>query len=87
VVAFSAFSIVYATYDSFLYLIPVFLCFAIWIGIGLAGLMDVLNRRFQKSGIAIGLVFVLCLFVQAGNNWPQVDASRDLRAEQFGRKY
>ena len=85
VAAFSAFSFIYATTDSFLYLIPVFLCFAIWIGMGLAGLMDVFNQRFHKGGIAIGLVFILSLFILAGNHWSQVDASRDLRAEQFGR--
>jgi hypothetical protein len=86
VVAFSAFSIIYATYDSFLYLIPVFLCFAIWIGMGLAGLMNLFSQRFRKVGIALGLAFILILFVQAGSNWSQVDASQDLRAEQFGRE-
>lgn len=86
VAAFSAFSIIYATSDSFLYLIPVFLCFAIWIGLGLAGLMNTFSQRFHKGGIAIGLVFILFLFIQAGNNWSQVDASRDLRAEQFGEE-
>ena len=40
VVASSAFAIGYATADAFLYLIPAFLCFAIWIGIGLGGLME-----------------------------------------------
>jgi hypothetical protein len=85
VAAFSVFSIIYATRDSFLYLIPVFLCFAIWIGMGLAGLMDVFSQRFHKGGIAVGLAFILSLFILAGNNWSQVDASHDLRAEQFGR--
>ena len=84
VAAFSFFSIIYATYDSFLYLVPVFLCFTIWIGMGLAGLMDAFNQRFRKSGSVLGLVFILYLFVLAGNNWNQVDASRDFRAEQFG---
>jgi hypothetical protein len=29
-------------------------------------------------------VFLAYLFVLAGGHWPQVDASHDLRAEQFG---
>lgn len=85
VAAFSIFSIVYATNDSFLYLIPVFLAFAIWIGMGLAGLMEMTVKRNSKIGWALGSIFILYLFVQAGVHWPQVDASHDLRAEQFGQ--
>jgi hypothetical protein len=85
VAIFTAFSIFYATSDSFLYLIPVFMCYAIWIGGGLAGLMDAFDQRFQKGGMVIGLIFILILFFHAGNAWPQVDASRDQRPEQFGR--
>lgn len=84
VAASSAFAIVYATTDAFMYMIPAFLCFAIWIGMGLGGLMDASSRRFHIIGPLIGLVFILTLFIQAGNHWPQVDASQDQRAELFG---
>lgn len=67
-----------------MYLIPAFLCFAIWIGVGLAGLMDILDQRFRRIGVAGGLILIVYLFVLAGNHWRQVDASRDLRAERFG---
>jgi hypothetical protein len=82
--ASAAFAIAYSTTDSFMYLIPAFLCFAIWIGIGLNELMNVSSRRFHYIAPLIGLVFVLILFVHAGNQWQQVDASHDQRAESFG---
>ena len=82
---FIFFAIGYATFDSYMYLMPVFLCFAIWIGIGVGGLADMLNHRYQKMGSVIGLLVLLSLFFQAGRHWSTVDASRDVRAEQFGK--
>jgi hypothetical protein len=82
--AFSIFAIGYATDDSYVYLIPAVLSFAVWIGSGLNGLMEGIARRFPKIGLAFGPVFLAYLFIAAGGHWPQVDASRDLRAEQFG---
>ena len=84
VVASVFFALTYATTDTFLYLIPAFLCFAIWIGMGLGGLMDVFSQRFRYLGSLIAFVFFLALFIQAGQHWHQVDASHDLRAEKFG---
>jgi hypothetical protein len=84
VAASSAFAIVYATMDAFLYLIPAVLCFTIWIGVGLARMMEVSSRRFRIIGPLIGLVFVLVLTFQTWNNWHQVDASQDQQAERFG---
>jgi hypothetical protein len=80
----SAFAIGYATTDAFMYLIPAFLCFAIWIGMGLGGLMNACSMRFQSIKPLIGLVLILSLLIQAWNHRPQVDASQDLRAESFG---
>jgi hypothetical protein len=84
--AFIAFAIIYATYDSYMYLIPAFLCFAIWIGLGVGGLLDIFVQRFRQIGIVVGLIFILYLFILAGNHWHQVDASHDLRAESFGKE-
>ena len=86
VFAFSAFAIGYATKDSYVYLIPVFLCFAIWIGLGLAGLTELLFSRFPRIAVGFGLIFILYLFILAGTHWPQVNASQDVRAENFGRE-
>jgi len=85
VFAFFIFAIEYATYDSFMYLIPVFLCFAIWVGLGLSGLMDIFVQRFCRIRIVCGVIFILYLFVLAGSHWHQVDASQDFRAERFGK--
>jgi hypothetical protein len=84
-VVFFLFTIGYATDDSFLYFIPPLLSFSIWIGMGLDGIMKVPSRRFPKIGLAAGLAFLLYLFALAATHWPQVDASRDARAEQFGQ--
>jgi hypothetical protein len=69
-----------------MYLIPAFLCFAIWIGLGVGGLMHISVQRFRKIGVAGCMVLILYLFILAGNHWHQVDASQDLRAGQFGEE-
>jgi hypothetical protein len=81
----SAFAIGYATTDAVMYLIPAFLCFAIWIGMGLGGLMYASSKRFHIIGPVIGLILISVLLIQAWKAWPQVDASHDQRAESFGR--
>ena len=81
----SAFAFSYATMDSYIYLIPAFLCFAVWIGVGLGKLMEFSSKRFHIIGILIVLVVILTLIMQAWNAWPSVDASHDQRAESFGR--
>jgi hypothetical protein len=86
VIAFSAFAIIYDTSDSFVYLIPAILSFAIWIGLGLDGIMDIFSRRWPKRGWIIGVVFLVYLFGLSIYNWPRVGASHDQRAETFGRE-
>jgi hypothetical protein len=77
------FAIVYGTYDSFVYLIPAFLCFSIWIGIGLDGIMKASASRWKFAGVMIGLVYAVFIFASAINTWHQVDSARDPIAEQF----
>ncbi len=57
--SFSIFAIVYATQDSFVYFIPPVMCFAIWIGLGVHGLMGMISRRFPKLGWVAGLLVLL----------------------------
>lgn len=85
VAASSAFAIGYATRDAFMYLIPAFLCFAIWIGMGSGGLMHSASKRLPILGPLVSLILILTLLIQAWNSWPNVDASHDLRAESFGK--
>ncbi len=80
----SAFAIVYGTFDSYVYLIPVFLCFAVWMGRGLAGLMDAAAARLRWGGLALGALVVVYVLALALQTLPHVDASHDARAEEFG---
>ena len=84
--AFSAFAIAYATHDSYIYLIPAFLCFAVWIGLGLNGLAELASKNFRYTSALFGVVFLIYIFILAGTHWSQVDASKDLRAEEFGNE-
>jgi hypothetical protein len=84
-IASSAFAIGYATADAYVYLIPAFLCFAVWIGLGLGGIMDAFSKRSHIIAMVIGMLFILTLVIQTRNRWPEVDASQDQRAESFGR--
>ena len=87
VVVTLAFAFGYATTDAFDYLIPAFVCFAVWIGMGLDGLMRSASSRRISIIIKplMSLLLILVLLFQAWKNWPQVDASHDMRAESFGK--
>ena len=78
---FSVFSIFYVTRDSQVYLLSVFLCFAIWIGLALGNLM----RKWPAGRIWIPILFAAYLTFSAVQTWPRVDLSRDTQAEQFGQ--
>ncbi|HET9911646.1 MAG TPA: DUF2723 domain-containing protein [Anaerolineales bacterium] len=81
-----AFAVLYGTWDSFVYLMPVCLGFSIWVGIGLSGIMSALPQNISRLGPYLGLTFILFLFLLAGYHLHLVDASHDLRAETFGRE-
>jgi hypothetical protein len=85
-IVFSLFAIFYSSFDSYLYLIPVFLSFSIWIGLGIGGL---LTGKFFQNRIIISASVVLFSFLFIAltiSRWPQVDAVHDDRAERFGLK-
>lgn len=79
------FSLTYATVDSYVYLLPFFLAFAIWIGFGSGQIMDALRQRKQALGALIGVLLALYFMIMAVSNYSRVDASQDERAETFGR--
>ncbi len=81
--AFSVFSLQYGTVDSNLYLIPVFLCFASWIGVGLQGVFDIIGRRLLVGKVIMGLLVITFMIFSVLNALPNVDASQDDRADQF----
>jgi Protein of unknown function (DUF2723) len=83
-IVFSLFAILYASFDSYVYLIPVFLSFAIWIGLGVGGLLESAGKYKKPARVGALILFSVLFFALAINRWPGVDASHDLRAEQFG---
>lgn len=78
------FALLYATFDSYVYLIPAFLCFAVWIGLGIGELLQKASRPFW--GALLILLVVVCLGGQTFRNWPVVDASRDVQAQSFSQE-
>lgn len=84
VIGYSVFSIGYGFSDSYVYLIPAYISFVIWLGIGLDGLMGQWLKHVYRDVICVGML--VYLFVLATFNWPKVDASHDFRAEAFGRE-
>jgi hypothetical protein len=83
-VVFSVFAVLYASFDSYLYLIPVILSMAIWIGLGFDGLINEKRTYFPGFKTAVVIVFLVFLVGLVVQRWGQVNARYDDRAEQFG---
>ena len=77
------FSLGYSSTDSFLYLLPLFLVFAIWIGFGVGNLNRLLAQ--QKSWLRPGVsIILLASFLgMAVMNYPKLDLSRDRQTQKF----
>ena len=80
---FSSFSGQYGTVDSKYYLLPAFLCFAAWIGVGTDGVFNLIGQRFLAGKVLLGTLIASYLIMAATNTLPKVDASHDTRADQF----
>lgn len=85
-VASLAFAMFYNSVDSYIYLIPMFISFAIWIGLGMAGLVNLFAQRYSIFGLGIGLLLIGYFLVRPISYMTQVDASRDQQAEAFGKE-
>ena len=81
-----AFAVFYRSDDSYVYLIPMFISFAIWIGLGSAGLVKALSPRLPILGLGLGLLLIGYFVGRSVVYVSEVDASDDLRAESFGRE-
>ena len=69
-----------------------FYAFAIWCGMGVAALIDLVNQKFKKLNPAIlaTVVSLLCLFVpvqMASQNWDDHDRSGRYTCRDFGQNY
>jgi hypothetical protein len=80
------FAVLYGSGDSYVYLVPLLVSFAIWIGLGLAGLPGAYRSRLPAWGWALGLIAIGYFAIRPVTYLAQVDASGDRRAETFGRE-
>lgn len=80
------FAVLYGSKDSFLYLIPLLVSFAIWIGLGLAGLAGSLRSHRPVWRLALGVIVIGYFAIRPLTYMVEVDASHDRRAEMFGRE-
>jgi hypothetical protein len=78
------FAVFYRSNDSFVYLIPMLMSFAIWAGLGLEGLVRPLALQRPILGLGLGLVLIAYFVGRSVAYWRAVDASDDQRAETFG---
>lgn len=85
-VSFNLFAIFYAYADSFVYVIPASISFSMWIGIGLHDLLAVVSSRRNRIRSALLLALLAGIIVRSLWILPEVDASKDQRAEIFGEK-
>lgn len=81
---YSFFSIIYFSPDSYVYLIPVLLSFAIWIGQSSAYFLDKISKTSQIKNIAI-IIILLTIMTRAMLLVSEMDISTDLRAEQYAQ--
>ena len=81
---FMGFAVFYNSPDSYVYLIPMFTSFAIWIGLGIGGLLNQFSARFPKIALVFGLTLLAYFVGRSVTHLSQVDASYDYRAENFG---
>lgn len=67
-----------------------FYAFAIWIGLGVAALVDLLKRKLPETACAAGVTLISLIFVpglMASQNWDDHDRSDRYTARDFGSNY
>lgn len=82
----AVFAGLYGSHDSYIYLMPVIVCFAIWMGLFFVGLSDRFARGSSVLWISSALLLTGYLAFRAATHVSQLDATTDLRAESFGRE-
>lgn len=81
------FALFYASDDSYVYLIPMIISFAIWIGIGAGNLIIQLGHRSNRIQLGIGLLLVSYFLIHSMPALVQVDASHDLQAKYLAETF
>lgn len=67
-----------------------FYAFAIWVGMGVAGIAKILEKAIKNPTASAALASLLCLFVpfqMVGQTWDDHDRSNRYTARDFGRNY
>jgi hypothetical protein len=82
----AAFACYYRAEDSYLYLIPAFACFAIWMGLGVSGSLHRFTGQAFSRRLLLQLLLLAYLMLRSETAFGKVDASHDRRAESFGRE-
>lgn len=85
-IVFTVFAVVYGSYDSYVYLMPMFLSFSIWIGLSLPGLVNQISARFSILRFGLCLLIMGYFMSRSFSYFSVVDASHDARAVDFGRE-
>jgi len=76
----------YNTFDWFVNLLPAVLALTIWLGLGTASLLERIGERAPRVAAVTSASLLVLVIVQAVGRVPDVDASRDHRAEEFARR-
>jgi hypothetical protein len=81
VAGYSIFAIGYNTTDSYVHLIPSFVCLALWLGVGLAHVIDLIGSR-NLPGLSVLLLPLVMLVA----GWSAADLHADRTAIEFGEQ-
>jgi len=84
-ISYGAFALIYASYDSYVYLIPTVLAFSLWLGLGFNTLINFILERWQKVMWIITSLIIVLFVWHTISVAPVVDASKDNRAEVFSK--
>ncbi len=76
----------YNTFDWFVNLLPAVLALAIWSGLGAASLLKRVGDLAPRVAAMMAASLLLLVLIQAVGHLPEVDASRDHRAEEFAQR-
>ena len=82
-VANTIFSLGYASLDSYVYLLPFFLAFAIWIGFGIGNITRLLAQQKNWLNLGVSAILLVSFWGLAMMNYPKIDLSGDHRAQKF----
>ena len=82
---YGLFALFYVTNDSYVYLIPTIIAFSIWIGLGIGNICNLVSEKWQYTNWVLVTLMIGFFILRIYSALPDVNASKDERAEIFGR--